>query len=500
MKNKCQVHIQFNAAIQSKREMLNGEAYIVYPVIMMTEGVHAGSGGPTLYTSQELAEYHWTWNGMPVSINHPQDDNGSPISCNDPTVYNTQVVGKIFNTVFEDNKLKAEAWLKETVLNALGADVIKALESGNNLEVSTGLFCDAQEVSGDWNGETYNAVATNIRPDHLALLPGGVGACSWKDGCGIRANKGEGMEKESLKYFQVNEDTTKFTFLDNMDLDYTQLIDSAYGLVDSMDDDQYTYYLRKMYPEFMVYTVRPRRGSTGAKTYKRNYTVDNAGKVSFNGDPVEVVIKESIETVNNKATKQTKQKQNKEEGMAKTMQECCPKKVDELIKHNENFTDDDRDVLLAMTEDAFAMVINKAKPIENKEKEPERVNNQEPEKPETNKEKEPEKEEKKMTFDEILANADPEVAESIRNGHRIFQERKRDLVQKIVAHESNKFTEDELKAFPYDHLEKLASFIPEKKGANYVGNAGVHVPVDNGEDAADGVLPDMDFDFTATDK
>jgi hypothetical protein len=478
--------------------MLNGEAYIVYPVIMMTEGVHAGSGGPTLYTSQELAEYHWTWNGMPVSINHPQDDNGSPISCNDPQVYNTQVVGKIFNTVFEDNKLKAEAWLEETVLNALGADVIKALESGNNLEVSTGLFCDAQEVSGDWNGETYNAVATNIRPDHLALLPGGVGACSWKDGCGIRANKGDGMEKESLKYFQLNEDTIKFKFLDNMDIDYTQLIDSAYGLVDSMDDDQYSYYLRKMYPDFMVYTVRPRRGnSTGAKTYKRNYTVDNAGKVSFNGDPVEVVIKESIETVNNKVKKQT---QNKEEGMAKTMQECCPKKVDELIKNNENFTDDDREVLLAMTEDAFAMVINKAKPIEK-----EKVNDQKPEKkPETNKEtkktEEKETEEKKMTFDELLANADPEVAESIRNGHRIFQERKNELVQRIFAHESNQFTEDELKVFSYDHLEKLASFIPEKKGANYVGNAGVHVPVDHGDDGSDGVLPDMDFDFTATEK
>jgi hypothetical protein len=481
--------------------MLNGEAYIVYPVIMMTEGVHAGSGGPTLYTSQELAEYYWTWNGMPVSINHPQDVDGSPISCNDPQVYNTQVVGKIFNTVFEDNKLKAEAWLKETVLNTLGTEVIKALESGNNLEVSTGLFCDAEEVSGDWNGETYNAVATNIRPDHLALLPGGVGACSWKDGCGIRANKGEDMKKESLKYFQKNEDTKQFKFLDNADFDYTQLIDSAYGLVDSMDDDQYSYYLRKMYPDFMVYTVRPRRGgSTGAKTYKRNYSVDNAGKISFSGDPVEVVIKETIETVNNKGNKTTNQ--NKEEGMAKTMQECCPKKVDELINNNENFTDDDREVLLAMTEDAFAMVVNKAKPIENKEtnKKEEEVKETEEKKPETNEQEiEEVKETKKMSFDELLANADPEVAESIRNGHRIFQENKKKLVQEILAHESNSFTEDELKVFPYDHLEKLASFIPEKKGANYVGNAGSYPHIVDNDDASEGVLPDMDFDFAAKD-
>lgn len=482
MKDKM-ICVRFNAKIQSRREMLNGEAYIVYPVIMMTEGVHAGSGGPTLYTSQALAEYHWTWNGMPVSINHPQGDDGSPVSCNDPNIYNTQVVGKIFNTVFEDNKLKAEAWLKESVLNSLGAEIIRELESGANLEVSTGLFCEADEVSGDWNGEIYNAIATNIRPDHLALLPGGVGACSWKDGCGIRANKGGEMKKESLKYFQTNDDTSKFKFLDNIDMDYTQLIDSAYNLVDSMDNDQYTYYLRKMYPDFMVYVVRPRNGGTEAKTYKRGYSVDNAGKLSFSGDPVEVVIKETIETVNNKQGKKTKQ--NKEEGMAKTMQECCPKKVDELIKNNENFTEDDREVLLAMTEDAFAMVINKAKPIERKEE------------PKVNEKKEEKTKESKMTFDELLANADPEVAESIRNGHRIFQERKNDLIQKIVAHEANGFTEDELKTFPYDHLEKLASFIPEKKGANYVGNAGSHQPIDNADDDTDGVLPDMDFDFTS---
>jgi len=34
----------------------------------------------------------------------------------------------------------------------------------------------------------YNEAAKNLRPDHLALLPGGTGACSWDASCGIRAN------------------------------------------------------------------------------------------------------------------------------------------------------------------------------------------------------------------------------------------------------------------------------------------------------------------------
>ena len=33
---------------------LNGEVFTVYPVIMLTEGVHSGSGGATLYTAEEL--------------------------------------------------------------------------------------------------------------------------------------------------------------------------------------------------------------------------------------------------------------------------------------------------------------------------------------------------------------------------------------------------------------------------------------------------------------
>jgi len=44
-------------------------------------------------------------------------------------------------------------------------------------------------VEGVWNEEEYHSIVRNYRPDHLALLPGAIGACSWEDGCGIRANK-----------------------------------------------------------------------------------------------------------------------------------------------------------------------------------------------------------------------------------------------------------------------------------------------------------------------
>jgi hypothetical protein len=83
--------------------------------------------------------------------------------------------------------------------------VIPAVESGQKLEVSTGLVLDAVAPGGAFRGRTYNATARNVRPDHLALLPGGRGACACDDGCGLLANAGEPTEALRLpETFAVN--------------------------------------------------------------------------------------------------------------------------------------------------------------------------------------------------------------------------------------------------------------------------------------------------------
>ena len=162
-----------NEKVQLRTETISGVAYTIVPVVMMTVGVHEGSGGALLYTDNELSEFYQAWNGVPVSVQHPQID-GIYVSANMPDIYETQVIGKIFNTVYEDGKLKAEAWLE----TGKSADIIAMLKSGVNLEVSTGLFSNYIPTPGNYNGEEYDAIATEIRPDHLALLPGTVGCMS----------------------------------------------------------------------------------------------------------------------------------------------------------------------------------------------------------------------------------------------------------------------------------------------------------------------------------
>jgi len=165
-----------------------GEATIIVPVVMMVEGVHHGSYGPLLHRIEDLGRFPESWNGIPVVINHPQED-GTYISANYPDVVDKQVVGRVYNTTVEGKKLKAEVWLNENKLSEVAPEILERIYAGEILEVSVGVYVEEEEVEGDYNGESYKAIARNHRPDHLAILSGCVGACSVADGCGLGVNQ-----------------------------------------------------------------------------------------------------------------------------------------------------------------------------------------------------------------------------------------------------------------------------------------------------------------------
>lgn len=164
---------------------------MVVPVVMMVVGVHRGSHGPMLHLEEELGKVPGAWNGIPISVQHPEEG-GQHISANYPEVIDNQVVGRIYNTHMDSGKLRAEAWLDEQKLQNISPEAFEYIKEGKPLEVSVGVFTDDDLETGEWQGEHYEAVARNHRPDHLALLPGGVGACSWADGCGVRTHQESG--------------------------------------------------------------------------------------------------------------------------------------------------------------------------------------------------------------------------------------------------------------------------------------------------------------------
>jgi len=171
-----------------KQKLLEGRPHYVVPVVMGVAGVWCGSNGPLLYTAEELRKSVMHWNGRPAVVYHPSM--ASNCCAGDPDVFNRQRVGTIFNAHF-DNKakaLKAEAWLDPKRLAAVDPRVLKSIKEGEMVEVSTGLFLDPMPATGTFNGQEYEAVATNHRPDHLAILPDQIGACSIQMGAGLCRN------------------------------------------------------------------------------------------------------------------------------------------------------------------------------------------------------------------------------------------------------------------------------------------------------------------------
>jgi hypothetical protein len=156
--------------------------HVVVPVVLAKSDVVMNDH---LFPREEY--FPLAWNGVPVTVQHPSKD-GQHISANDPNTLEEWSIGRIFNVRDDNGSLVGEAWIDVALANELAPGLIDAIRKGEAIDVSTGYFADFEAAPGEINGKTYSGIHRNIRPDHLAFLPGAEGACNWTDGCGIRSN------------------------------------------------------------------------------------------------------------------------------------------------------------------------------------------------------------------------------------------------------------------------------------------------------------------------
>ena len=178
----------------TKNETIDGVDYMVLPVIPLVEGVLNG----TYYSSESIKNSTPFWNGATVPVNHPVGN----VSANSVQFERTTNIGRFYNSRFEGDKLKGDIWIDIKKAESLGySNILEQFKDGVMMEISTGLYADSKEVKGSFKGVEYNAQIGDIVPDHIALLPNDVGACSVADGCGAMRthNKGEKMIEEKVK-------------------------------------------------------------------------------------------------------------------------------------------------------------------------------------------------------------------------------------------------------------------------------------------------------------
>ena len=184
-------------------ETANGRHYTVIPVIPVIQSVMNGS----LVLASEFGKHPMGWAGIPITINHPTDENGMYVSANDPAIPS---FGFMYRPQIQGERMAAEVWLDEVQaeMDADAAGVLSLARAGKTFEVSLGWFADHEEADGEYNGDQYWSITRNFVPDHLAILPNEAGACSREDGCGLNVNKeeeGAGGEKDGEEPNPTNE-------------------------------------------------------------------------------------------------------------------------------------------------------------------------------------------------------------------------------------------------------------------------------------------------------
>jgi hypothetical protein len=398
-----------------------GVKHMVIPVIMAQEGVM----NRFFYPSEEFEGWANTWDGVPVPINHPEIE-GVAVSAKSPRIQELNSVGYVFNSKYEDKKLKGEIYLNLEKVKKLNADyLIQSFESGEIMEVSTGLYSNVEMVSGKYGDDEYDAIVRNIRPDHLALLPNTVGACSIEDGCGasISVNSCQcggvcGGKKNSQK------EVSKLLNL-SLEKKYNDVV-----------------YIIDIYDNSVVYEFGKNRS-----VYKESYAINDDNVVILEDDAHEVIQKTSYQALNlsggNNIMTEIQNEEIKEETTEETTEEKTAEETEESTTEAEEET-------TAETEAEAEAEETTEEVKENEETETE------------TEEAETETEEKEIVENQLIDN---EKKEFLANQAKIFDEKKQGLKKVLI--DNKHFSAEEVETFSFSVLEKINNLIKPK---DYSGN------------------------------
>lgn len=438
MEKGYEILTQLRNSYSVRQVTFEGRPHLVVPVVMMVEGVHSGSQGPILHTSDQLSRVVDAWNGIPVVIGHPKNAQGRYISANSPNVPN---VGRIFNARFENGKLKADCYIDIAKITNQSPTAIAHIRNQQPLQVSVGTFSDSDNVTGIWNNEQYVAVARNYRPDHLALLPGEEGACNWNDGCGIRNNSKQknNMEKEI---------TIVTNSLADRKNEFKQIVEVVRNTVDSMDNGIYVNFLREVYDDGFIYESR-KRESNQSQFYTQQYTIKEDGGIELIGNPVPVrqeiqYIAQSEQTEKKETKIETNKKSKGEKQMSKT--KCKLAKVDALIANEStNFTEDHREWLSEQSDEMLSamepMQVNRTTPPAVK---PEPITNEAVQTYLSGKSQE-----------DILKLLPESIQANVEAGLKVREEMREKMITEIMSNEKSPWEKEELVAMSCDQLRKI---------------------------------------------
>jgi hypothetical protein len=396
-----------------------------------------------------------------------------------PGILEALGVGFLRNSRFEaeENKLRSDLCIDMARAGRISPQSLTTILSDGHLEVSTGVYTDEDASPGTWNDESFIASVIDYAPDHLALLPGGRGACSWADGCGVRANADEGGKETDMKGSGGTTGRLR-TILNNvaealglkvqeMSLDdrRTAIRNAVYAL----DNTSWSHYIVEVYDSWLVYEANAKSSndpsavmpSPSTRLYKRSYTIDaQTGAATLSDDAQEVREETSYVPVNGQpGTAAGSPAANEAAGDDQAKKEAETMKKNELIEKLigcpcTRFTANDQAFLETLNEEQ----LEKLQPPDGvgvlPTEPPAPTQNQTPapadppaEPPKQNADPKPKPEGIQITADQFRTLQRAEARDKAE---------KDQLVTKLLANQHNPFTKDQLEAKELEELKALA--------------------------------------------
>lgn len=187
--SKTRVHVTTkvnNASI--RREKLNGRDVIIVPSATLPDDVVMND---VLYPADEIEKSYATLENTLAPLGHP-DRNGEFLSATDPEGINAFHIGAFNRNVRrEGGRVKIDKFIDVQFANQTegGKRVLAAIEKGDPIHTSTGLYAIMENANGD---VPYSRIARSIIFDHDAILLDEDGAATPAQGVGMLVNsKGE---------------------------------------------------------------------------------------------------------------------------------------------------------------------------------------------------------------------------------------------------------------------------------------------------------------------
>ncbi len=187
------VRVNVRTAINSagiRRERRDGRDYIIVPSATMPDGIVMNR---TRYSADEIAKAFGSLENTPAPLGHPTIE-GSFVSAKDPEGLARGWIGAWNRNVRRENgRVFIDKVIDVATASQLdgGKTVLEAIEKGDPIHSSTGLYAILTAVEND---ENVDWEASDIVFDHDAILIGEDGAATPSQGVGLMVNAAAGSD------------------------------------------------------------------------------------------------------------------------------------------------------------------------------------------------------------------------------------------------------------------------------------------------------------------